>query len=137
MRKLLLAGIVALAMLPASAAAHGRRGVFFRPVIVPHVWVGYGGWYDPFWGPYPYTPYVYSHSDAGKVKLETKAKDAAVYIDGSYAGTVRDLKTISLRSGSYTIEIRAPGGRHYEEKIYVIPGKTIHLRPDPDLNDGS
>ena len=134
MRKLLLASIVVMAMLPVSAAARGRHG-FVRPVIVPHFWYGYS-WYDPFWGPYPYMPYTYTRSDTGRVKLETSAKNAEVYIDGSYAGTVKELKTISLRSGAYTIELREPGGRHYEEKVYVIPGKTIHLHPDPDLSDG-
>jgi hypothetical protein len=144
MRKLLLASIVVLAMLPVGAAARGFRGGFHSgfhggfhgPVIAPRVWLGYG-WYDPFWGPYPYpytyAPYVHTRSDTGKVKLETDAKSAKVYINGSYAGTVKELKTISLRSGDYTIELRAPDGRRYEEKVYVVPGKTIHLQPDPDL----
>jgi PEGA domain len=137
MRKLLLASILALAMLPASAAARGRRGGFYRPVIVPQVWFGYG-WQNPFWGPYPYyQPYAYARPNTGKVKLETNAKDAEVYINGSYAGTVGDLKSIPLKSGSYTIELREPGGRQYQEKVYVVPGKTIHLHPDPDLRDGS
>jgi hypothetical protein len=131
MRKLLLAGIVVMALLPVSAAAHGRRGVFIRPVIVPRAWYGFG-WYDPFWGPYPYRPYVYSEPTTGKVKLDTKDKSAEVYVDGSYAGTVKELKSLRLRGGSYTIEVRGPGDRNYAEKVYVVPGKTIHLDPDRD-----
>ncbi len=126
-----------LAMLPVSAAARGHRGGFYRPVIVPHVWFGYGGGFGPYWG-YPYyQPYMYSRPNTGKVKLETDAKDAKVYINGSYAGTVGELKAIQLKGGSYTIELRDPNGQSYQEKIYVVPGKTLHLHPDPDLRDGS
>jgi hypothetical protein len=132
MRRLLLAAIVLMAILPVGAAAHGRRAVFVRPVIVPYGWYG---WHDPFWGPSPYRPYVFTRSNDGKVKIETKAKDANVYINGSFAGTVRELKTMKLRSGSYKIEIRKPGSSQYGEQIYVVPGKTIHLYPGLDGDD--
>jgi hypothetical protein len=53
-----------------------------------------------------------------------------VYIDGAYAGTVGKLKTLHLRPGSYNIELRAPGYMRYAERIYVTPGKTLHVNPD-------
>jgi len=136
MRKLLLATIVLTMMLPVAASARGRghRHVYTRPVIVPYGWYG---WHDPFWGSYPYRPYVFTPSNEGKVKIETKAKDAKVYIDGSFAGTVGDLKTMKLKSGSYKIEIRDAGGRRYGEQVYVVPGKTVRLYPDLDADDGS
>ena len=68
--------------------------------------------------------------NAGQVKLETKVKDAQVFIDGSYAGTVGQLKTLTLRPGTYTIELRAPGLARYAEKVYVVAGKKITLNPD-------
>ena len=40
------------------------------------------------------------------------------------------LKTMHLRPGSYTIELRAAGLRPYAEKIYVVAGKTLHLHPE-------
>lgn len=141
MRKLLLVGIILMAMLPVAANARGRghRQVFVRPAIVPYGYGGYGwyGWHDPFWDPYPYRPYVFSRSNDGKVKIETKAKDAKVYINGSFAGTVGDLKTMTLKSGSYKIEVRKPGSRQYGEQVYVVPGKTIRLYPGLDGDDGS
>jgi len=151
MKKLVLAIVLAMALLPASAGARGRGGDrdgdrdgghwggSSRVVIVPEIGFGYG-WYDPFWGPfgypYPYPPYAYSHPKTGRVKLETKARNAEVYINGSYAGTVGELKSIRLKTGSYTIEIRDAGGHSYKQKVFVAPGKTIHLYPNFGPNNG-
>jgi hypothetical protein len=64
------------------------------------------------------------------VKFDTSVKDAEVYIDGAYAGTVGKLKTMYLRPGSYDIEVRAPGRTQFDKKVYVAAGKTLHLNPD-------
>jgi hypothetical protein len=123
MRKLMLLAAAFAAMLPYQAAARGRMGVFVGPVFAPY---GYG---PSFYGPYGYGPYA-ATPNAGQVKLDTKVKDAQVFVDGSYAGTVRQLKTMTLRPGTYTIELRAAGHARYAEKIYVIAGKRITLNPD-------
>jgi len=85
----------------------------------------------PFWAPYTdgfnggyYSPVT------GAVKFDTSIKDAGVFIDGAYAGTVGKLKTLHLRPGSYNIELRAPGRKQYAEKVYVVAGKTLRLNPD-------
>jgi hypothetical protein len=128
MRKLMLLAAAFAAMLPCQAVARGRIGVFVGPAFVPYG--GYVGWYGPyFYGPYGYAPYA-AVPNAGQVKLDTKVKDAQVFVDGSYAGTVGQLKTMTLRPGSYTIEIQAPGRARYAEKIYVVAGKRITLNPD-------
>jgi hypothetical protein len=67
--------------------------------------------------------------NAGQVKLETKVKDAQVFVDGAYAGTSGKLKTMWMRPGTYTIELRAPGRPQFAEKIYVVAGKTVHVEP--------
>jgi PEGA domain len=64
------------------------------------------------------------------VKFDTAVKDAEVYINGAYAGTVGKLKTLNLRPGSYDIEVRAVGRTQFEEKVYIAAGKTLHLNPD-------
>ena len=128
MKKLLVASVVAMALLPMTAAARGRR-VFVGPRLAPYSWYGGYGWYGPFYGPYSWGPY-FGTPNAGAVKLDTKVKDAEVFIDGSYAGTVGKLKTMHLRPGRYSIEIRAPGRARFAESIYVVAGKTIHLNPD-------
>jgi PEGA domain-containing protein len=113
----------------APIAAAQRRVVIVRrpPVVVvqrPYYW-GYG-WYDPFWGPRTYyydrAPYT------GDVKLETKLRDALVYIDGGYVGTVDKEKRFSLTPGTHDIELRnGDGHTFFQESVYVIAGKTIKV----------
>jgi len=67
--------------------------------------------------------------NAGQVKLDTHLKDAQVFVDGAYAGTSGKLKTMWMRPGTYTIELRAPDKRNFAEKIYVVAGKTVHVEP--------
>ena len=64
------------------------------------------------------------------MKFDTDVKDAEVYIDGAYAGTVGKLKSVNLRPGSYDIEVRALGRTQFDKKVYVAAGKTLHLNPD-------
>ncbi len=101
------------------------------------VFIG-GGFYGPYWGPY-WGPYAYwgpgpyygeaYYPNAGVVKLDTKVKDAGVYINGAYAGTTHDNKTMHLRSGSYKIEIKQGGVTKYSDQVMVAAGKTIHINP--------
>ena len=74
-------------------------------------------------------PY-FAYPNAGEVKLDTKVKDAGVFINGAYAGTTHDNKTMHLRPGSYNIEIREAGRTAFAEKVYVVAGKTLHLHPE-------
>src|SRR5258708_25161257 len=101
----------------------------FRGIVGPVCGGGGWGWYNPYWGPYPYGYYNYA-PETGAVKFDTSVKDAEVYIDGAYAGTVGKLKTMHLRPGSYDIEVRAPGRTQFDKKVYVAAGKTLHLNPD-------
>ena len=121
---LLIAGaVMMLAPLGASAAV---RGV----VIVGRPYWG-GGWYAPYWGPYWGSPYpVYAYPNSGEVKLETPVKDAQVFINGAYAGTTHENKTMHLRPGSYNIEVREGGRTLYAERVYVVAGKTLKLHPE-------
>ena len=116
MKKFMLVLAAFAVMLPCQAVARGRIGVFVGPAFAPYGGFGYG--------PYGAVP------NAGQVKLDTKVKDAQVFVNGSYAGTAGKLKTMWMRPGTYTIEIKAPGRARYAEKIYVIAGKKITLNPD-------
>jgi len=122
-RKLLVVCAALIVTLPASAAVrHFRGGFGFGPAFGP-----WGYWYEPYYyGAYP----MFSHPNAGQVKLDTKVKGAEVYIDGAYAGTAGDLKSIWLHQGAYDLEVRSPGGERYAERIYVVNGKTMHVHPD-------
>jgi hypothetical protein len=122
MKKALLTLPLGSALLaPMSASAAVRVFVGGGPVF-------YGG-YRPFWGPYWGPGYGY-YPSSGEVKLDTKVKDAQVFINGAYAGTTHDNKTMHFRPGSYNIEIREHGQTPFSEKVYVAAGKTIHLQPE-------
>jgi hypothetical protein len=116
---------IAAVMMMAPLAAFGRP---VRVLVAP----AFGwGWYSPYWGPFPYGYGYYGYAPAtGAVKFDTDVKDAEVYIDGAYAGTVGKLKTMNLRPGSYDIEVRAPGRTQFDKKVYVAAGKTLHLNPE-------
>ena len=126
MKKLALAGITLMVMLPMIGAARARVAIFAGPSF------GYG-WYGPAYGYYP-GYYAWGPTmgvpKVGEVKLDTKVKDAEVIINGSLAGTSGQLKTMYLRAGSYDVQVRAPGRAPFEQKIYVVAGKVVKLHPD-------
>ena len=125
MKKLLI--LVAGAMMTIAPAMAARVVVVGRP---------FGGFYGPgfygsYWGP-GYGPYAYGfapYANTGQVKIDTKVKDAEVFINGSFAGTVKDVHTMHLRPGNYTIEVRYREQPAFSERVYVVAGKTVHLRP--------
>ena len=125
-KTMLILAAAAMTLIPISASAAWRgRVVVTRPY--------YGGFYRPYWGAYwgpAYNPYYFTNPNSGEVKLDTKVKDAGVFINGAYAGTTHDNKTMHLRPGSYNIEIREAGHTQYAERVYVVRGKTLHLHPE-------
>jgi hypothetical protein len=117
---LLVAGAL-LALAPFGASAAVR--VFVGPPVL-----GYGFYGPAYWGPGYYGPYG-PYYNAGTVKIDSKDKYAEVFIDGSYAGIVKDNKTMHLRQGNYNIEIRNAGETTFSENVYVTAGKTLHITP--------
>ena len=78
---ILAASLMTLAPVAATAAVRARV-VVRRPV--------HTSFYRPYWGAYwgpSYNPVIFANPNSGTVKLDTKIKDAAVYINGAYAGT--------------------------------------------------
>jgi PEGA domain len=115
--------VITAALLMAPLAASARVAV----VVGPRVgW----GWYAPYWGPYPYYGYYPYGPATGDIKFDTHDKNAQVYVNGAYAGTVREVKTMHLRPGSYDIELREQGETQYDQKVYVAAGKTLHVKPE-------
>ena len=116
--------LLALAIFVPVASARPRIfiGGYFGPGFYGPA---YYSWYGPaYFGAYGEVPGPY----AGNVKIDTKMKDAGVYVDGGYAGTVGQLKTFPLRPGTHNIELRDPSGQMiFQEKIDVLAGKTTKL----------
>ena len=129
--KYLALGILGLAVVVPAASAHPRVfvGGYFGPGFYGpgYGWYGpgYYGWYGPgYYGPYAVAP----APNIGKVKIDTKVKDARVYVDGGYAGTVGELKTFPLRPGTHDIELRDQSGQSiFQQKVDVLVGKTTKL----------
>jgi hypothetical protein len=131
--KIILTSLLALIFIVPAASAR------------PRVFVGFGGgfygpaFYGPaYWGPGPYGyygaygPYYGGAPNSGEVKFENTPKDAMVYVDGGYAGTVGNLKSFHLKTGEHDIELRDPSGHaYYQEHVNVIPGKTLKLEGGP------
>lgn len=143
MRKLSVLLSVLLLAIPLTLSAHGprgggsgfARGGMYGPVVRYSYGPAFGpSWYGPWggWGMGGGFP-VYTEPDNGQVKFDTEVKDAQVYIDGAYAGTVGELKSLRLHQGAYNLELRAPGHTPYAERIYVVNGKTLKVRPDLQL----
>jgi hypothetical protein len=90
--------------------------------------IRFGGYWGPgYYGYYGYNGYGYPY--AGQLKLDTKVKNAEVFINGAFAGTTHEAKSLHLRPGSYNIEIRELGKTKFVQQVYVAPGKTLHLHP--------
>ena len=108
---------------------HARQGVV--------VFVG-GYFYDPFFGPYPWWhrgayphPYYPIYDSRAVVRVIATPKDAAVYVDGFYAGTVHDFNDwfqgLPLPPGGHEIVLFLDGYRTVRDRIYLTPGSTFKL----------
>jgi len=134
MKKALLGMAAALMRLvPAGASARGFGGrIVVGGPFVGGYWGGpyWGGYWGPYYGYGPYWGGYYAFPNSGEIKLDTKVKDAQVFINGAYAGTTQEDKKMHLRPGNYNIEIREGGRTQFSEKVYVAAGKALHLHPE-------
>jgi hypothetical protein len=132
-KRLLILAAVLVMLAPVSVSAQHHHG---GGVVVVGSFIG--GWYSPFWGPYwgPYVGgywgpgYYDPYPNTGEVKIDSKVKDAQVFINDAYLGTAHDNKTIHLRPGTYKIEVRVPGREPFTQSVYVTVGKTLRLHPE-------
>jgi hypothetical protein len=54
-----------------------------------------------------------------------------VYVDGGYAGTIEHLKSFWLEPGAYDVAVTTADGRRFEQRVYVLTGKTLKLDARP------
>jgi hypothetical protein len=101
------------------------------------VFVG-GYFYDPFFGEYPWwPPIIYPHprivfDGRAQVRLQVTPREAAVYIDGFYAGVVDDFdgffQRLPLLSGGHTIVLYLEGFGTITRRVYLSPGSDLSIR---------
>ena len=123
MKKLMIL-FAAAALTPAPMASAARVMVVAGPGFGPGFYNPYWGGY---WGPAYYSPYAFANF--GEVKIDTKVKDDELFINGAFAGTTKESKTLHLRLGTYNIEVKHLGESVLNERVYVAAGKTLHLHP--------
>ena len=148
----LLAGSFAIALVFAPTDVHAQRGraqirtgpvgvlraSFYRPVY-------YRSFYSPFfwgagWGPYGFYPsiwdaqypryrYVY---DEASLRIQVTPREAQVYVDGYYVGTVDSFdgtfQRLHLSPGEHVIEIFLEGHRTIREPMLFRPREGYQLR---------
>lgn len=131
----------------ASAADAQRRAVPRHPThpeptvsVHGHVFIG-GYFYDPFFGPYPWWPRaaypywyfpVFDHRADLRLRIAPEAaEEAAVYVDGFYAGVVDDFngvfQALPLTSGGHSITLYLAGYQTIRRNIYMSPGSMFTL----------
>lgn len=120
-----------------------------RPYVFhPHTTLHFGvvlGYPVPYTYAYPYPVPVYgygappapvvvgpSSTQYGGVSLEFSPPDASVYVDGGYAGLVRDFdgtrSTLTLTAGRHHIEISAPGFEPVSLDVDTYAGQIVPYR---------
>jgi hypothetical protein len=144
---LTLSAFFALLTLPGIVDAQ-RRAVPAHPshpqravVVRGHVFIG-GYFYDPFYGPYPWWPgtvypyrYFPIYDNRAEVRLQVQpaeAREAAVYVDGFYAGIVDDFngvfQSLPLTPGGHTVVLYLAGYRTVRHNFYLSPSASFKLR---------
>ena len=123
---------------PRPPAAPGRAEP--RPPVVRGRVVFVGGYfYDPFFGPYPWWPraqYPYAYfpmyDNRAEVRMLVTPTQAAVYVDGFYAGIVDDFdgffQRLPLSPGGHDIVLYLEGYRTVHQRLYLMPGSGFKLQ---------
>jgi hypothetical protein len=137
-------------MLPVSAEAQGRavprppaaprRAEPRRPTVRGRGVVFVGGYfYDPYFGRYPWWPraqYPYAYfpmyDNRAELRVLVTPEQAAVYVDGFYAGIVDDFngffERLPLPPGGHQIVLYLEGFRTVRQWLYLMPDSTFKLQ---------
>ena len=122
---------------------YGRPG-YFGSYLYGNPFYSYG---YPFYGYRPYyygnprygydSPYGYGYGGYsgrpyGGVRIDLPQRDAEVFVDGYFVGTVDDfdgvLQQANLEAGPHRVEIRDRGYETITFDVNVEPGRTITYR---------
>lgn len=131
---------------PYAYAPYAYRPYGYRPYAFrPRLSIGFGvvvGYPVPYTYAYPYPVPVYGYaaprapvvvgpgsSIYGGVSLEMTPDDAAVYVDGAYAGVVHDFdgtrQPLTLAAGTHRIEVQEAGYQPLQFDVTVQAGQVV------------
>lgn len=157
MKKIISAGLLVGACLigmswanPATAQPHGPRPApGHRPVygprpVGPHFSAGF--YYGPWYGPYFYSPWVYSsfwwyppyaypyyYGRVGaSLRVQVQPKSAEVYVDGYLAGIVDQFdgmfQDLLVEPGTREVTVYQEGYKRIVQRLYLSPGNTYKIK---------
>jgi hypothetical protein len=105
---------------------------YYSPYYYPYGYYGAYGAYGYPYGGYPYYGGYGSPDEArgiGGVRIVDAPKEAQVFADGYYAGTVEDFngtfQHLDLEAGPHHIEIRMGGQPVQQVDVNIVPGETM------------
>jgi hypothetical protein len=127
---------------------YGTPGFYGAYVYGSPYWgYGYPYYYGyPAYGAYPYpypaaygnaVPYGYGYGGYsgqpyGGLRLDLPQRDAEVYVDGYFVGTVDNFDGVAqqanLEAGPHQIEVRSPEFETIHFSVNIEPGRTITYR---------
>jgi hypothetical protein len=128
-----LLALVALSWPSAAFAQRRGRGpsrvvvvgapYFYDPFYSPF----YSPWFGPHWGyPYPYGGYRLARE--ASIRLEVEPRNASVFVDGYFAGTVDNFDGVFQRlhvdPGVHEIVVYLEGYRSIRERLYIGPNSS-------------
>ncbi len=125
-----------IALWPAPAQAQRRGGRVARPPAV--IVTAYPPFYYDPWQRYPYDwygPYPYGqryYNDSASLRLQITPRNAEVYVDGYYAGTVDQFdgafQRLRVEPGQHDLAVYADGFRTFHQKLYLQPIATVNVK---------
>ena len=82
--------------------------------------------YGTYYGDYGYP--------TGELRLQVRPRDAQVFVDGAYAGTVDEFdgtfQSLRLEGGEYQVELVLPGYEPLDFDVRITPGEKVTYRAD-------
>ena len=98
----------------------------------PYRWYpGYNGYGPGYYGPRYGSGFGF---DIGELRLQVFPRNAQVFVDGYYAGTVDDydgtFQALKLEAAPYQIRISAPGFEDLMFDVRINPGQKINYKGD-------
>ncbi|HSC26077.1 MAG TPA: PEGA domain-containing protein [Vicinamibacterales bacterium] len=92
---------------------------------------GYGGYGATYYGSGGYSQ---TYRDTGSLRLKISPRDAQVFVDGYFVGSVDDFdgifQKLTLDGGTHQIEIKADGYVTEQFEVLITPGETVTYKGD-------
>lgn len=129
--QVVIGGGVRVATQRTHVAVAVGRPYYYRPFYGSFFYGSY--FYPPFyWYPYAQAGYGYGGFDGASLRVQVTPRDAELFVDNYYAGTVDDFdglfQRLHVEPGAHDITLWREGYRAVRQRIYIQPTGTFRLR---------